>query len=76
MTYEEAKLEIGLKLSSNSFYAHITEADGNVETLHLNQNLEAPNGDHWKAQIRLERWRNKKGLVDYLRKCADIIESA
>jgi len=69
-------MESKIKPCKTIYYAVITESDGNLESLGLEQNLESPGQDHWKAEIRLERWRSKKRLVEYLRKCADIISSA
>jgi len=67
--------EITMKKYKVSFCQHIEESDKNYETLKLVQNLEAKGGDHFKAEINLERWRPKAMLVKYLRTIANIIEN-
>ena len=57
-------------------YAHFEEADGNVETLTLTQNLEVSGHDHWLIEFSLSRWRSKKILAAYLRTIADIVDGA
>ena len=62
-----------MKPCKTIFYENIKELDGNLETLRLEQNLESSGQDHFKAEIRLDRWRSKAELVEYLRICADVI---
>jgi hypothetical protein len=64
-----------LKQSGAQFYANITESDGNYETVTLNQNLEAPGGDHWRVEFSLQRWRSKAELIKYLQSVVEVVRS-
>jgi hypothetical protein len=58
------------------YYAILREADGNEESITLEQNLEAPWGDHYRVDVSLMRWRTKDKLAAYLRQIAAVIEAA
>jgi len=63
-----------LRVCKKTYYANICETDDNVETLTLEQSIEADNEDHWKAGINLNRWRTKTALIAYLRQIIDVID--
>ena len=58
------------------YYAILREADGNEESITLEQNLEVPGGDHYRVDVSLMRWRTKDKLAAYLRQIAAVVEAA
>lgn len=64
------------RLASRQFYSLIREGDKtmDVHTITIDQNMEAPEGNHYKIALFLDRWRTKEQLVAYLRFAADLVE--
>jgi hypothetical protein len=57
------------------YYANREAVPGDYDTASFRQNMEVPGGDHWLAELNLERWRNAAELAAYLRWTAASIEA-
>jgi hypothetical protein len=56
------------------YYSHYETSPEDHETGTFLRNMEATDGDHWRVELNLERWRSAKELADYLRWAAKSVE--
>ena len=57
------------------YYANRESVPGDYDTAGFRQNMEVTGGDHWLAELNLDRWRNAEELAAYLRWAAASIEA-